>query len=338
MPSCKTFKSFKNAKIDLHSWLNDGNVSISVWEYREIEDKYTADGRFIRKGPKYSSAITDKLFFDIDCLHGNKFDSKAHRSMFKLWDWCDKKDFKREVSFTGGGYHFLIDMYGTPETYSSVMEYVIKDLDLTVDENYSLRDMRRLVGSINFGKDGKSERNNFCISLNEDEIKLPFNEHRRLSKEFRSDRYIYGREKFSPPKKAKKYNKQRTFKVDPNFELDSKIEDVLYFYGYEYQDLCQYMRNVIEQPSVGHNERLYLLSYFKNVINVKYSDMIVLFPKLLDGKHGYETDGGHSISEGQIKHVYSNNKGFSVDLMRRKGYCDPECNYCTDMMEIGKFI
>ena len=79
------------------------NISISNWWYKEAEAKYIGVGstrRFLRYGPVYSSAITDTVFLDIDCLdkEGNILQERVD-AFHKLWKWAIEHDYKRTKDY-----------------------------------------------------------------------------------------------------------------------------------------------------------------------------------------------------------------------------------------------
>jgi hypothetical protein len=100
------FSSMNNAEEDIRKWQKYTDVSISVFWYTELEQKYRLDVP-TRMGPKYESAITDKLFFDIDCLDkSGNINENNNEGFRRLWDYAKKNDIKRTATFTSGGFKF----------------------------------------------------------------------------------------------------------------------------------------------------------------------------------------------------------------------------------------
>ncbi len=324
--------------MELNRWSKLTDVSISVWWYSEIEKKEDEFGHFIRMGVKYSSAIIDKLFFDIDCLDkdGTYLD-KNYKGAMQLWRWSVRNNYRREIVFTSGGYQITISCKINTESFSDTVKYVAKITGATIDPVISTRMMRRLPGSYNFGRDGKSERHSFCISLKQEEVELPFSEHINLSLKQRIDRNIYGNGYFVPPKFELK-TKERELDKRSDFTIDSDADTVLERYGYTYEDICPNIRNIIEQPKVRHMERFMIIKYLKDVVGIKYGDLLVLLPKILTASHGSGNgnDGNHSITEGQPKSVYSNNYHFSPNTMIQDGYCKSDCKECIEFFKTVK--
>lgn len=333
-PARKFHLGFGTALEDAMKWYKYSNISVSVNGYERITDKkmYNPNGgpgTITYKGIDYTSAVIERGFFDFDVLdkEGN-VRYEVLDSFNRYIAWLLDNDINFDVAFTGGGYQSTFSLSCAPEDYSYVLKDLIDELNLKVDD-VSLSDLRRVVGSFNFGKESKSERNRWCISLYESELLLSFEEHRELAKKRRVGINYYGNETYVP----RKVNRRRDLGVielehDPNFSAVKGVDEILWKYGYEYEDLCPYIRRIIEQPHVGHKQRLYLISYFKNIVGVSYTDMNALLPDLLVGSHGYTTDGGHSIREGQVKSVYARNLPFNVNLMHREGLCPSSCNEC----------
>jgi len=336
LPHRLVFLDMDSAILDIEKWLPLMNVSISPWVFKKLEQKYSPDGKKTRMGPKYSSAVIDKLFFDIDCLsEDGRFIQKSYDSMIRLWTWATENNYKRDISFTGGGYQMRIWITNiNPESYINIIHYLIKKLNLYIDENISLTDMMRYRGSYNFGKDGKSPRNCWCVCLKDYEVIKPWYFHLNLAKTRRTETYVYGNELFDPPNVGI-IRKKKVLDRRSDFTRDDIIDDILGKYGFTYDDICKSMKAIIEQPHVGHYQRIYVIKYLKTVVGMSYGDVIVALPKLLTAKHGVVNDGYHSIQEGQPYSVYSRNLYFNPDKMKQMGYCDQNCTECDAFIHIA---
>lgn len=335
IPHRLVFSDINSATLDIEEWIDIMNVSISPWWFKELEQKYSPDGKPTRIGPKYSSAVIDKLFFDIDCLtEDGRFIQKAYDSMVRLWTWATENNFKRNISFTGGGYQMYIWISDiNPESYASIIYYLIKKLNLYIDENISLTDMRRYIGSYNFGKDGKSPRNRWCICLKDYEVLKPWYYHLNLAKDRRTEIYTYGSILYTPPDVGV-VRKKRELDRRTDFTKDDDIDDILDKYGYKYDDICPSMRAIIEQPHVGHYQRIYVIKYLKTIVGMSYGDVIIALPKLLTAKHGSINDGYHSLAEGQPYSVYSRGLFFNPKKMKQLGYCEQNCQKCEEYIHV----
>ncbi len=346
VPHRKVFTNLNDMELDLNKWKNS-NISISVWWYKEIEQKYEGVGiarHSTRIGPKYSTAITDKLFFDIDCMRKDGSIIRERVEDAKtLWRWARKANYKREVAFTSGGYQILIGAKVRPENYSDTVHYVENLLNIEVDPAISLTDMRRVAGSFNYGDPGhvngkgevvgfKSTRNTYCISLTDDEMELPWYKHVRLSFTQRTKVYRYGSAQFSTSQVFVQRNKR---KLDhrSDFNINSDLEDIFDKYGYDYETICPNIRAIIEKPHVEHMERIMIIKYLKDIVCMKYADVVLLLPKLLTADHGMSNDGAHSVEEGQVSTVFSRGLVFQPDKMKQDGYCDSICSICQIFME-----
>jgi len=305
-------------------------VSISPWYFTKLEQKYK-DGLPTRIGPDYYSAVVDWLFFDIDVKQKDgTINEAAIRTRDLLALWSRRHSYKREFTFTGGGYQFFIGCSLGANIYQPVMASLFQEFGLAVDELVLLQQMRRIPGSFNFGKDSKSERWLFCIDLKEDEVLLPFDEHVNLARKQRKERYIYGSELYKPSGNFKERCKPRSFIIGQH-PTDASLEDIdtiLRRYGYRYEDICSHMRAIIEQKTVGHYERLIVIKYLKDIVLMSYEDCVALLPKILTAPHEQSNDGWHSIEECQPQSVYGGKSGFNPCWMKENGYCPSTCTEC----------
>jgi hypothetical protein len=313
------------AQNDIDKWIAFSNVSISPWWFREVEQKYI-DGKPTRIGPKYTTAIVDKVFYDIDCIdHKGIILQDAIESAIRLWKWLTRNNYRRECTFTTGGYQILFKADLWAECYQSVMKQIRNDLSLLIDPCCELNQMRRYVGSFNFGKESKSKRMKWCIDLDERGPEIPFDECLRLACTKDAQRRIYGTEEYHIDKLLP-LQEIRHFKEQTIYTTQSTTTEILAKYGYDYNDLCPCMRRVIEQKEVGHYDRLTIIKYLKDIINIKLGDLKVLLPKLLSAPHGNGTDGSHSIQEGQVDALYARDSHFIPSYMKKHGYCNPQCD------------
>ena len=269
------------------------------------------------------------MFFDIDCLTSEgKWIYANYSGMLKLWDYADEHNLRREIAFTGGGYQMTIAANIHPFNYGAVVRDFVKKLGVIVDPAMiSLVSMRRYVGSYNWGTDNKSERKNYCVSLKKHEVHLPFTEHRHIAQKQRKGINYYGTESYVPPKISQVMRK-RVLDRKTTLTFDTKMDEILELYGYKYDQICPNIRAIIEQPRVGHLERMMVIKYLKSILCIKYGDMLLLLPKLLTNKHGSGNDGSHSIEEGQVESIYSRGLEFNPEKMRLDGYCTAECTNC----------
>ena len=321
--------------MDLNKWITTikTNVSCSIWWYSELEKKYDKFGNYTHMGPAYRSADTDKLFFDIDCYHPDgTFDEESYRSMLTLWQWSEQHDYRREIAYTSGGYQMTVGVNVKPEYYESAVKNLAKDLSIKIDPNISLATLRRVVGSYNIGKESKSARNTFCISLSENEVTLPYHKHIELALNQRIGISRYGKNFYQPTTISYKAER-KILDHRSDFNYDVSVNQILESYGYEYNDICKSIRDIIEQPRVGHFERFIIIKYLKDIVGIKYGDMIILLPKILTVPHDGGNDGSHSLSEGQVDSIYSHNLHFQPSKMINDGYCKDGCSECSNYLK-----
>jgi hypothetical protein len=325
--------------VDINNYIRVCDVSISPWWFAELEQKWTGVGELrhtTRIGPKYSTAITNKLFLDIDCLTPDgEFKEESYDSMQKLWEWATEHNFKRDVSFTAGGYQMYIAANVKAQYYKNTVKDLVERLKLSIDdESVSLVDMRRVIGSYNYGSDNKSPRRRFCISLKDWEVGKPWAYHVETARKQRKQIYEYGHDVYKPPKTLVTIERKE-FSRKVNVSFDAGVDEIFDEYGYAYSDLCEPIRALIEKDHVRHFERLRVVKYLRSIIGMDYGDVVILLPKLLNSPHGNNhTDGSHSIEEGQVDSVYANQSRFSPVGMREDGYCDPNCRKCDEYMEL----
>ena len=96
--------------------------------------------------------------------------------------------------------------------------------------------MRRYIGSLNFGKEKKSPRQCYCISLKEWEVHKEWFEHLRLAKNERREMHNYGYELFEPPHVGI-IRKKRELDRRTDFTVDNNIDEIFDKYGWEYNDI-----------------------------------------------------------------------------------------------------
>ena len=332
------FSSMTNVINDINTYISFGNYYISPFYFKDFEAKKTAEGSFIRYGPKYSTAIIENLFFDIDCYRKDgTFIQASYDSMKKLWGWAKKNDIKIEVAHTSGGYQVLVKCKNvTAKNYKDVMYDICTSLDLSVDwAANNLAIMKRVIGSYNFGKDKKSARNTFVTSLTRWEIEGSYAKHLEATKKRRKKEYWHGSDYYIPPKTLKVKNRSKIeLEKNTEFKVNTSLSDMLETYGLSYEyDFCQNIKDLIEQRHVSHVHRIYVLTYLKDILNISYGDVLKMLPKLLSSPHGNSTDGGHSIMEGQPEAVYASKYSFSPKYMKMEGICDHNCTQCEDYIK-----
>jgi len=318
---------------DLNRYIRFTNISISPWYFTKVEQKYY-NGQPARIGPDYYSAITDKLFFDIDCLtkEGEIVDA-AIKSKDRLWQWAVDSGFKRECAFTSGGYQIMVGCAVGPTIYQSVVGDIHKRFALTVDELVLLQSMRRMPGSFNFGKPGKSERLTFCIDLKEDEVFKPFAFHRELAKKQRIGFLEFGTEVYKPQGQFKQREKPKVLIPNAEYRTETRVHDILEKYGYTYADICVSIRSIIEQVHVSHEERTIIIKYLKDMLLLKYEDVVAILPLLLTAKHNNTNEGYHSAYEELQPQAIFNAGKFNPDYCKQKGYCPPDCQVCANFIK-----
>jgi hypothetical protein len=346
IPARKTFSTLETATSDIYRYIKFSNVSISPWFFTELENKYDIHGNVAYIGVNYESAIIDKLFFDFDlekCIKddkGNRINTpfpQAREYAIRVWDWAKQYHYRRECAFSGGGYQIFIKCSIPTMAYSNTIKSVIQNLNLEYDDVISLAQLRRYVGSFNFGNDKKNPRNLYCIGLTDEEVYLPVDDLKKLATTWRKDRTLYDIETYIP--KDIKINTPRLkFKRDPNYKPAQSLDEIFTKYGMVYNDICPCIRSIIEQPSVSHQQRIVVIKYLKTIHYIKYEDMIQLLPLILTSPHGLGNDGSHSVSEKQPDHIYSSKYSFNPSWMVDNGFCPRSCSYCDELIKEMKRI
>lgn len=332
------FTDLSDAINDINKYIEFSNVSISPWWFAECEKKYTKEGRYLRMGPKYETAIINKLFFDIDCVDKEgKIIDESIADRDKLIGFSNRSNIQTECVFSAGGYQIFISSNVICSAYTQVMQLLSLQLNVAIEDCVSTRQLRRYVGSFNFGKPKKSKRSLFCISLKKEEWGLDFETHRKLALTQRKERFKYGSNLYTPSNDLG-IRPKKILDKNSDFTVDNDVDTILNKYGIEYEDICQNIRNIIEQPHVSHGQRLFIIKYLKDICFIKYGDIIILLPKLLNSKHGCSNEGYHCIEEGQPGSIYGNDYKFSPKQMRESGYCDHTCYECDDLLRELKKI
>jgi len=326
----------ESAVADIENFIKFMNVSISIWWYKETEQKYEgvgADRKKTRIGPKYSTAITNKLFFDIDCMRTDGSHIKEnYAGTMALWDWAVEHNYRREIAFTGGGYQMTIGAKLIPENYYNTIHHVADTVNVEIDDAISLTRMRRYIGSYNWGNDKKAARNCYCISLQEHEVHMPWWKHINLSQKKRTEIYKYGTKIYKKTTIGPYKRKQLALDTRTDFTVGTTAGEILDDYGYAYTDICISIKKIIEQPHVKHMERILVIKYLKDIVGISFADCVLLLPKLLTASHGNLTDGQHSVMERQPDTVYSRGLRFMPSKMKEEGYCDNDCTKCSDYL------
>lgn len=114
----------------------------------------------------YSSAIVDKLFFDVD-------GPESYNDMIKLHKYCVTNNYKHIIAFSGQGFHIYIFIKPTTFLYpkSALLQahkFLIIKLNLKSVDNQHLSDLTRMGRIFNTYN---IRRKMFCITLTKQNIK-----------------------------------------------------------------------------------------------------------------------------------------------------------------------
>ena len=194
------------------------------------------------------SIVIDRIPFDLD-------KEKSYQDMYKLHCYCEERNIKHTVIFSGNGYHVYIHVsINSINTILDVLmeqNNLIKKLDLDVDPTIigNPSHMIRIPGTYN------KRRGRYCICLNYNELEL-------------------GHEKIKEI--AKSQRKGITFICDNLFELQHyKSSDVDIFTSYtgELKDIdldidllipCLTI-NIRTGGYLPHNERVWIAQYLSDL-------------------------------------------------------------------------
>lgn len=323
------FTSQEEAIQDFNKYKAFTNVYHSIYWFTEKEEKFDRTGKFKRWGPDYNTAVINRISLDLDSYKTTRFDEKVEEiytdegieSIRKFADWCEKNNYMRQYIFSGGGFYGIIKAEGHPlKLRDGMLNLGIKaDLDIDPATVGDTSRMMRVLNSFNFGEHRKC----YCIPLREEELSLSYYKIHDLAEHPRFRlKFIYGEESFKLNNfkiDKNKINKKKLF-VQLKENQDANI--ILEKYGWKLEELCEPIKHILSKDYVGHYLRYELIKYFKSVIKMELNDLVNLIFCLL------KEEGIHSLTEGQARHTFENNRIFNPKKLKAMGLCPPNCHKC----------
>lgn len=322
------FDNKKEARKDINRYKQYSNIYHSIYWYRESEEKYYRNGDFKRIGPDYTTAVINKIVFDLDSFE--KIGEKQHyskeglKSIRNFRNWCKKHNYGRQYIFSGGGFYGVLLAKGHPLKLRDAMFYVQDKAGLVIDPTVigDTGRMMRVVNSFNF----KPARRRFCIPLKEEELDLGWGGICTLSNSPRiGQRFLYGEEEFNIDGFKIDKDKIERKKLIVELKDNPDAEEILKNYGWGMDDFCDTMKHIISRKHVGHFYRYELIKYLKSIVKMNYKDCVNFLAAILG------REGMHSLVEGQAKFVYSKNRVFNPEKLKQLGLCDSTCHKCLRM-------
>lgn len=321
----KMFSDRREAIRDFNKWKHISNIYHSVYYYEKKEKKYDIDGNFKRWGPNYTTAIIDKIVFDLDSYEKNgteqHYNQSGIESIRRFANWCRNKGYARRYVFSGGGFYGIIEAKGHPLKLREAMFYIEKEAGLDVDPSVigDTGRMMRVLNSFNF----KQHRQRYCIPLKEEEVFLEWDEICELAKSPRiRSKFLYEGKVFKIDRFRIDQNKVKRKQLSVEIKKNPDANEILGMYGRTLDDLCPAMKHLLSRDHVGHYYRYELIKYFKSVFYIEYEDTVNLLAALLKG------EGMHSLVEGQAKFVYTKDRVFNPYKLKKIGICPENCHKC----------
>ena len=290
------------------------NTYYTVYEFKELGDRLC----------KYSSAIVDRIFIDID--EGSP--EEAYVQMVKLHELLMKDDIVHIINFSGGGFHVFIsieELKDNKKEYLRIYCNRLKAQGIKFDPQV-VGDVARLC---RFPNSYNYKRKRWCISVNSNMI-YNFNEIMRLSTDGQQNIYeIFGKNILNLKKiiSLKELN-------DLGQICDTKcptydINDILLNIDIEkYITLPPFIKRMIykHQHKIDDNiswfdDRYHLILWCREN-GVSFEDCCAFLKSILD-----EKEFSHAVrEERQIQYIYQRKKGANAlffpnaKTLRAKGY------------------
>lgn len=319
--------------MDWNKYKTYSDIYHSVYWFAETEEKKDIHGNFTRIGPNYFEAVINKIVFDLDSFIKDETTGIEHytpvalKTIRKLNDWAMKKDLKRELRFSGGGFHFIIAAIGHPLRLKDGTLEILNLNNVYSDPSVigDTAQMIRVRNSFNFG----DHRKCFCIPLTEDEIYLSYKKIKKLAQKPRiGKRFIYGTEIYNFNHCVLDEDKIKLKELIINVQDNPDADKLLLKYGWEISDFCDTMKYIVGLKHPSNYFRYELIKYLRSIVLMSFDDCVNIIVALLKGW------GIHSAMEGQARHVYGRRRRFNPIKLKGLGYCKFECNKCLNIMKI----
>ena len=331
-----TFYKLNNCKLPVFTSNN------SYWDY----DKYGNP----------SNVVYEKLFFDLDIDTGFTVE-QAHEDAKKLAEFCFENKIPHSTVFSGNGFHFYV--YFKPKVYTldvklsqtikGIANYLKTELELK-SANLMVAEPKRLV-RVPYSKyvtqknaEGWQPMDWFCIPLTKEQLQLPLNEIRLLSK----NPPITNDMVFKQPGNSIKMKELiKQFKIDiktpviiekmkynyPETKIDfTKVKDKNFREIVNMLIPHKCLQKMIWMKNPPHFIRFSVCAFLVNVISL--NEAITLFDKI-----SYEAEWNDRQNKGirdyQITNIYRNNYiPYSCDMLDKQGIC----THNKDCIKYERFI
>lgn len=287
--------------------INKANIYISTYWYGQIinENGFTK--------PNYFSAHIDKMFFDID--KENFFENTM-----RFHEFLEEKKILHRVNFSGHGFHVIvyikpIEGINKKIILFNAMKYLDEKLKINAEKKTfgDIARIRRLENSFNFGA------KRFCIPLDEESIKLNFEQIKERAKKPQYYIHYFG-SKLLDVSKIGEFNGQDLNNYYTSFLSTQgilKINEI---------KIPRLIQAILEKEEKNFRDRFLILVFLKNVGVNKKDAILFLKDKLnkvrLHHNKWLESDFQHMMREKQVDDVYKKNYLFpSFETLRREGYC-----------------
>lgn len=299
------------------TWINlyntKANLYTSIFSFKEINGNK----------PIYSSAVVDKLFFDVDSKDFQDKETGAYNEMLKLHKYCTNKQLMHSVLFSGRGFHIYIytkvNSLKSPKwALFNAQDAIQKELNLQFDTQVKgdLARIARIPGTLNL----RSMR--YCIPLTDQYLQGSENikEIFELSqRQFFHPDVVHGKHRVDLNK----------FDTEPKMEFNIKLSEIDVKIGDDDMNkMIEYMPDCIKMlllnKDCNYKQRFEIILFLKEGLGFSYNETVDILRKTLS-----ERKFKHMLyAEKQVDYVYKRNDLFfpNCETLAAEGFCPHRCS------------
>lgn len=347
-PKRKVVENEREYKRYIKANMRSNNLYTTVYNF----DSFSTSENGYKKVDS-PTAVIDKIYFDFDPVEEG--DDTHWRQTKKLHHFLKERDIAHHIVFSGGGFHVYVYIEYKQFMYKRKMifntaKYFVDKLDLdTVDGSIfgDLNQLTRVPNTYNH----KEHRQRWCIPLGDRHIDMSFEEIKEEAEEGPNYEFNQFGDKL--------LDTDHFDRSEYMFDNDRMVgEQDLDMGDVEIKDLgmedfnppnciARVLSKGLDEQHVGHRERLFLISWFKELKYTEAETAEILKQFLRGGKmrkEGYfETDYEHVINDtsqkyGQISFIYE--RGYRYpdhDRLVAEGFCEEEWGLCCEMAKPNKY-
>ena len=303
------------------------NLYTSVYSFSHIKENMR---------PDYSSAIIDKMYFDLD-----GYDSHSQIKIFH--EYLKEKNIRHYMQFSGRGFNMFVftekeDLENKRIALRSCQKEILKEIGIPIvrvtKENRDsesgcdkqiLGDLARVCRlPCTFNLRGKR----FCIPLSEKTLYLNLDEIHKIAKKQPCGKLsIYGKNKLS----LKEYDKEE-YDIDYAAILDKEIQIT----DSKIDLYLPCIRNICRNENPGQYERFALVCWLSEELRWGFSlqcvNEIELENKIVNFIEKLDWDNyNRSKTAYQVSHIVKNmSRACSCQWMMEYGICIGKCEFFDD--------